>query len=467
MFPKIGLVGQGPMGCALAQNLVDHEFEVKVWEQNADVRAKAGQQLGLKPLATSLADMVTSLPAPRCILLFLPSGQPVDNTLESLKGLLEAGDIISDCGNSHYLETAKRQHMFAGSGIDLLGVGVSGGPAGARSGPAIMAGGDRAAWNKVQPIFEAIAAKSNGTPCCGYFGEAGAGHFVKMVHNGIEYGVMHLLAELYGVLEIVFGLDAEAISSVFARLNTNLTAGYLTEITSHVVGACSPVDGRPLVNTVDDAMEQKGTGRWAVEAALEFGAAIPTISEAVLARNLSSNYALRQESMGARVEGAQRAREFGEGDKNRIASALALALASTYAQGLTLLSAADDTFGKQLDHGDILRTWRHGCILSGEMVASLIEAYDSDRKNALSGGVFPGVVQNGLPALRSLTAEAISGGIPMAGFASALAYVELLNGCVWPGRVIQLQRDYFGAHGLHNKETGDVFHGPWHLGEPS
>ena len=465
MFRSVGLVGTGPMGCALAQNLGEHGIEVKAWDHSPEVRDHAAGLVGPDVLVSSLDEMVASLDPPRCILFFLPSGSPVDDALDLLQERLAADDIIVDCGNSHYRDTTRRQRSFQGSGINLMGVGVSGGPAGTRSGPAIMAGGDRASWEKIQPLFHAVAAMCGETPCCGYFGEAGAGHFVKMVHNGIEYGVMHLLAELHGYLEYGRGMDATAIASAFTFLNRGLAAGYLTEITSKVVGARTHPEDQPLVDVVNDAAEQKGTGGWTVQAALDFGAAVPTIAEAVMARSLSSNRALRQESAGGeRREVDLPASKLDEDDVAQLGSALALAFASTFAQGLTLFPAVGDTFGNRLDRSAILGAWRQGCILRGEMVTSLIEAVDSDpeRINVLSAGTFQEVVRNGLPALRSLTSEAIAAGIPMAGFASALAYVELLNGGGWPGRVIQLQRDYFGSHGLRHKKTGAAFHGPWH-----
>ena len=449
----------------MAQNLCEHGIDVKAWDHSPEVRCSGASFIGPNVLVSSLDDMVASLPPPRCILLFLPNGLPVDDTIDLLRERLAPDDIIVDCGNSHYRDTGRRQQSFQGSGINLIGVGVSGGPAGARSGPAIMAGGNRASWERIEPIFRTVAAMSGETPCCGYFGEAGAGHFVKMVHNGIEYGVMHLLAELHGYLECGRGMDMTAIASAFTLLNQNLTAGYLTEITSKVANARTHLEDKPLVHVVDDAVGQKGTGGWTVQAALDFGAAVPTIAEAVMARTLSSNRALRQESVGGGCPKADlSARELDADSIAQLGSALALAFASTFAQGLALFSAVGDTFGNRLDRAAILRTWRRGCILSGEMVTSLIEAVDSDpdRVNVFCAGTFPEVVRNGLPALRSLTSEAVAAGITMAGFASALGYVELLNGGVWPGRIIQLQRDYFGSHGLRHKETGVVFHGPWH-----
>ena len=464
MFQNIGLVGLGPMGCALAQNLIDKGFKINAWESNPDVRQRVEGSLGPTVMATSLSDMMATLPEPRCILLFLPSGQQVDETLHMLREQLSPGDIVADCGNSFYRDTDKRRQTLEGSGIHLIGVGVSGGPSGARTGPAIMAGGDKDAWKIIQPVFDAVAAKSSKEPCCGYFGEAGAGHFVKMVHNGIEYGAMQLLAELYGFLESGCAMDVEAIAANFEELNKGSTKGYLTQLTAQVVRTRSRPEGRALVHIVDDVMDQKGTGRWSVEAALEFGVAVPTITEAVMTRNFSANRSLRQEETSPRVEPGS---TLNKPDTAQIELALTLALASTFAQGLTLFSATGNTFGKRLDRAAILRTWRQGCILSGRIIEDLIKAVEGNPagQNILNGGTFPSAVEKGLPALRSLTAQAISAGVPMAGFASALAYVELLNGGVSSGRIIQLQRDYFGSHGLRDKETGATFHGPWQEGD--
>jgi 6-phosphogluconate dehydrogenase len=467
MVHNIGLVGLGPMGRSFAQNLMSHGFQIKAWEQDPEVRQHVAHQIEPDALASSLEKMISFLPSPRDIFLFLPSGKPIDDTLDLLCKQLEPGDTIADCGNSHYLETERRQQRLEGSGIDLIGIGVSGGPKGAISGPAIMVGGNRASWQKLQPVLESVSAVSGGTLCCNYFGQGGAGHFVKMVHNGIEYGIMHLLAELHTYLEIDCGMEPDAIASTFGLLNDNLTAGYLTEITATVVNARTHPGGQPLIQTVDDAAEQKGTGRWTIQAALDFGVAIPTISEAVMARSLSSNRTLRQEGSGEYPEAVSPPYELKVAEIARIGPALALASLSTFAQGLTLFSAVGSTFGKQLDRATILRTWRQGCILRGGMVTALLETIDSNPKcqNLILDGRFRETVQTGLPALRSLTADAISVGIPMAGFASALAYVELLNRGPWPGCLIQLQRDYFGSHGLRHKDTGAIFHGPWHEGD--
>ena len=471
MFNAVGLVGLGPMGCAMAQNLCDHGIGVKAWDRDPDALRRASRILASDVPATSLDDVVEQLSSPRCFLLFLPDGQPVEETLDGLKKRLGSGDIVVDCGNSHYRDTERRQRMLEENGINLIGVGISGGPKGARSGPAIMAGGDLGSWKKTRSVFDAVAAKSGESPCSGYFGKDGAGHFVKMVHNGIEYAVMHLLAELHGFLSSGFGMDEAAVVSVFTNLNRGLTTGYLIKIMPEVLKARTQSGDQPLIDIVDDAVEQKGTGKWTVEAALEFGAAIPTIAEAVLVRSLSSNRNLKQETLGneknQRVSARPQSREFDVGDAERLELALALAMASAFAQGMTLFSSAGEAFGNPMDRAAILRTWRQGCILRGALVQSLIQAVEESpgRQNLLLSGTFPDMVRNGLPALRSLVAEAVEAGIPMSGFASALAYVELLNGGIWPGRVIQLQRDFFGSHGLKNKETGVVFHGPWHEGE--
>jgi 6-phosphogluconate dehydrogenase len=461
IFQNVGIIGLGPMGCGLAQNLIKHGIDVKAWEQSPDVCNSVSHYFRENVLASSLNDLVASLSHPRCILLFLPNGQPIDDTIRQLKVQLNPGDIIADCGNSYYKETENRQKILRSSGISLIGVGVSGGPDGALSGPAIMAGGDVHSWNKIRPVFETIAAQYESSICCSYMGKAGAGHFVKMLHNGIEYGVMHLIAELHNILEHSYGLSLDEISSVFTNLNQNLTAGYLIEITAIVVNTRTALGSQSLIDFVDDAAEQKGTGRWAVEAALEFNVAIPTIAEAVMSRTLSSNRSLRREVIGVGLS----SRKLSSYDKKKTEAALTLAIASTFSQGLMLLSSASESFGAQsLDRIEVLRTWRQGCILRCGMVSALIAAFEGapNCQNVLSVGNFPEIVKVGLPALRTICADAIIGGTPVAGLSSALAYVELLNGAPWPGKIIQLQRDYFGSHGLRNRETGAIFHGPWH-----
>ncbi len=449
------------MGRAMAQNLAGNGFEVKAWDIDPGVLNQVAGQYDGASLMPSIEDLLTALAPPRLVLLFVPSGKPVDDTLEILRRNLRPGDIVADCGNSHYRDTKFRREFLSEKNIDFIGVGVSGGPKGARLGPAIMAGGNADAWEGSKDVFKTIAAKTEASSCCDYFGQDGAGHFVKMVHNGIEYGVMQLLAELFGYLEDARGLPTDEVASVFSALDQGRSAGYLTEVTSIVVAARTETDGRRLVDVIDDAAGQKGTGRWTVKAALDYGVAIPTIAEAVFARSLSGDDALRRDNPGRRVNPASR--DVDALPTIEIDAALALAVACTFAQGLSLCQAVDDEFGAELDLIAILRTWRQGCILRSRMVNDLIDALGekAGARNLFALGDMPNLVAAGLPALRSLTSTSIEAGVPMAAFASALAYVELLHEGPWPGRVIQLQRDYFGSHGLKDKITRDVVHGPW------
>lgn len=457
MPERIGIVGLGAMGRNLAANFHDHGIRVTAWERDPALRARAGGELDGIGLFDNLAELVDALPQPRRLLLMIASGAPVDSILSELRALVAGGDVIVDGGNSHYRDTARRCAELRDLGIGYLGLGISGGPVGARSGPSIMAGGPLAAWSSVTPVFEPIAARHAGTPCASLLGEGGAGHFVKMVHNGIEYAVMQIIAEIHELLMRAEQGDAERAATRIEGLRTGPADSFLMEITSRVAAAAAAgLDGFDITR-VDDAAGQKGTGGWTVEAALELGVAVPTIAAAVMVRNLSASGGLRGAAQKAETAPAA-VGPMPDG----FADGMALAFASAFAQGFAVFTAAGDRFGAPLDRACIAATWMAGTILRGAVLTRLSEALRDDpaRLDLLDGD--GGFVAAGLAPLRQIVSTATGSGVPVPALASALAYVENLRQPTMSTRLIQLQRDHFGAHGLRDRATGETFHGPWH-----
>lgn len=454
------------MGNGLASNLAEKGFQIAAWDIDLITRREQ-TNLGHHSVQVyeSLVDLIAALEPPRCIWLSIPGGDPVDQMLTELQPSLFPGDIIVDCGNTHFEATRRREADLQISGIAYLGVGVSGGPDGARLGPSIMAGGNRQGWEKNYDVFAAIAAKAGTKPCCEYFGVGGSGHFVKMAHNGIEYGIMHLLMETYAILGNALNLHPDSIAETFRRLNSDLTESFLTAITA-VVSSSRLNDGEQyMIDRIDGAADQKGTGLWAVQTAIELGVAVPTLAEAVMYRQLSF---VRKTGTHVHADDfphndAVTFEEFEtlEGDLQK---ALSLAFLSAFAQGLSLLAAAKPLLGHDLDLSAVLRTWRRGCILQGELVnrMSSIPQGPNEASNILNVEGMTEIVTDGIAALRQLVARAALAGIPCSGLASALAYVEAKRGNTLPTGLLQLQRNYFGRHPLRDKETGLTMDGPWH-----
>ena len=453
------------MGHGLALNLVDQGIDVFAWDRhlsNSDDAASPGNND--IQICTSLQSLISKLEIPRCILLSIPSGKPVDEVLLILGKELSKGDVIVECGNSYFRDTNRRESQMREFGIDLLGLGISGGPDGARKGPAIMAGGNHEAWERTSGIFTSIAAKADDTPCCQFFGDGGAGHFVKMVHNGIEYAIMHLLMETYAILEHCCGFTPDRIATEFENLDNGATAGFLTRVSANVVGARNADSGQFLIDLVDDAAGQKGTGQWTVQTALELGVATPTLAEAVMWRSLSCHPLYQNKSDHS--EPTSVAALSSKEQTNLLAvlpDALALTFASAFIQGLSVCDAATGVLEHDLDRETILHTWRRGSILESAMVELLFESEKEgfDHRNPFASGAIKSIVEKGLDPLRQVVANAAQAGIPCSGFASALAYMEALNGSPLPTAMIQLQRDFFGRHGLKAKTTGEPIRAPW------
>ncbi len=463
----IGLIGLAVMGQNLVLNMADHGFRVVVYNRTTakvdEFVRGPGRHENVIP-SHDLATFVQTLARPRKVMLMVKAGEPVDATIEALLPHLEAGDIVIDGGNSLYRDTERRVKALADRGIHFVGMGVSGGEEGARHGPALMPGGDSSAWPEIRSVFEAIAAKVDGEPCCKWMGEGGAGHYVKMVHNGIEYGDMQLIAEAYQLLREGVGLDLEALHAVFDRWNRGVLESYLIEITRDIL-AVRDEDGAPLLDKVLDAAGQKGTGRWTAMDALELGVPLTLISEAVFARNLSAMKAARVRAAGLLRGPESRFDGDSEQAVAAIHDALYCAKIVSYAQGFMLLRAADEQYAWKLRYGDIALTWRGGCIIRSRFLNNIAEAYarEPQLENLMLDDFFRAALHEGQSGWRETLALGVRLGLPTPAFASALAFFDGYRSERLPANLIQAQRDYFGAHTYErvDRPRGEFFHSDW------
>lgn len=464
----IGLIGLAVMGQNLVLNMHDHGFTVAVYNRTTAVTdqflagpAKDARIIG----AYTIEELVSHLKRPRRVMIMVKAGDPVDWVIESLLPHLEPGDIIIDGGNSHYQDSIRRTRYLEEKGLLFVGAGVSGGEEGARFGPSIMPGGSAAAWPHVRHIFQAIAAKvADGTPCCDWVGEDGAGHFVKMVHNGIEYGDMQLIAEAYHLLHAGLGLTAEQMSQVFARWNQGKLKSYLVEITAEIL-AFKDETGAPLVDNILDAAGQKGTGKWTAVAALDAGIPLTLIAEAVFARALS---ALKEERLAASALLSGPATRF-VGDSDAfvadVEQALYAAKIISYTQGYMLFRAAAQEQGWHLNYGGIALLWREGCIIRAAFLDDIKAAYarNPHLTNLLLDDYFREQMTAAQAAWRRVVAQAVELGIPTPAMSSALAFLDGYRHGRLPANLIQAQRDYFGAHTYErmDRPRGEFFHTNW------
>ena len=464
----IGLIGLAVMGENLVLNMERHGFTVAVFNRTVEKVDKflAGRGKGKNIIGThSIPEFIASLKKPRKIMLMVKAGQPVDDFIELLIPHLEKGDIIIDGGNSHFPDTIRRTKYLEEKGFLYIGTGVSGGEEGALNGPSIMPGGSPEAWPHVKPIFQAIAAKvEDGTPCCDWVGENGAGHFVKMVHNGIEYGDMQLICEAYQIMKDLLGLSYPEMHQVFADWNEGDLKSYLIEITRDIL-AYKDEDGQPLVEKILDTAGQKGTGKWTVVASLDAGAPLTMIGEAVYARMLS---AMKDERVAASkvLKGPQP--EF-KGDKQQFIADLGQALYAakivSYAQGYVLMRMAAKDFGWHLNYGGIALMWRGGCIIRSVFLGKIKEAFDQNPSlsNLLLDPFFKEKIESSQNAWRRVIATAVTNGIWVPALASALNYFDGFRNSRLPANLLQAQRDYFGAHTYEriDKPRGEFFHTNW------
>lgn len=464
----IGLIGLAVMGENLVLNMERHGFTVAVFNRTVEKVDKflAGRGKGKNIIGThSIPEFIASLKKPRKIMLMVKAGQPVDDFIELLIPHLEKGDIIIDGGNSHFPDTIRRTKYLEEKGFLYIGTGVSGGEEGALNGPSIMPGGSPEAWPHVKPIFQAIAAKvEDGIPCCDWVGENGAGHFVKMVHNGIEYGDMQLICEAYQIMKDLLGLSYPEMHQVFADWNEGDLKSYLIEITRDIL-AYKDEDGQPLVEKILDTAGQKGTGKWTVVASLDAGAPLTMIGEAVYARMLS---AMKDERVAASkvLKGPQP--EF-KGDKQQFIADLGQALYAakivSYAQGYVLMRMAAKDFGWHLNYGGIALMWRGGCIIRSVFLGKIKEAFDQNPNlsNLLLDPFFKEKIESSQNAWRRVVATAVTNGIWVPALASALNYFDGFRNSRLPANLLQAQRDYFGAHTYErvDKPRGEFFHTNW------
>ena len=467
MSSKIGIVGLGVMGHNLALNMERNGFPVAGYDLD---RAKTqafldGPAAGKKIIGVDTpAALMAALEKPRRILLMVPAGAPVDSAIEHLKPHLQPGDILMDGGNSFFLDTERRNKALEAEGFNFIGTGVSGGEEGALWGPSLMPGGQRPAWEATAPIFRAIAAKAeDGQPCVEYMGPRGAGHYVKMVHNGIEYGDMQLIAEVYDLLGRGLGLSAADLHAVFAEWNTGELKSYLIEISAEIFTKTDPETGRPLVDLILDEAQQKGTGKWASQNALDVGAPIPTINAAVESRILSSLKAQRRDASRL-LHGPQPAYK---GRRQRLIDAARDALyaskITSYAQGLGLLRIASDEYQYDLQLGAIGKIWRSGCIIRAGLLGDIMTAYQRNPAlvNLLLDESFRTAVESRQEAWRLVVQTAIGMGIPVLALGASLAYFDAYRSERLPANLTQAQRDYFGAHTYQRVDRAGTFHTEW------
>jgi 6-phosphogluconate dehydrogenase len=460
----IAVVGLGVMGANLALNLADHGYEVIAFNRTGSVTeefiAGEARELGITP-AYTIDEMVGMLARPRVVLIMVTAGKPVDLVIESLFEHLDEGDIIIDGGNSLHTDTDRRQQLVEARGLHYLGMGVSGGEEGARHGPSIMPGGSRAAWQHVEPMLKAIAATApDGKPCCEWIGPGGAGHFVKMVHNGIEYGDMQVIAEAYDLMRRGMGMTPGEMAKVFDQWNRGRLRSYLIEISSEILA--TDLEGVPIVDLILDAAGQKGTGKWTVMSSMELGQPTTLVGEAVYARIVSSDPGARRRA--AAIYDSPLG-SMGATGSDHVETALYASKIVSYAQGFRLMLAASETFGWDLDLGTIASIWRAGCIIRADFLEDITAAYrrNQDLPDMIEDEFFAAALEKSEPSWRRVVSGAVDAGIPVPAYSSALAYFDAMRSERLPANLIQAQRDFFGAHTFErvDRPRGEFFHHDW------
>ncbi|GGL48747.1 NADP-dependent phosphogluconate dehydrogenase [Sporolactobacillus putidus] len=464
---QIGLIGLAVMGKNLALNIESRGYSVAVFNRTAkrteDFMEDEAKGKNITA-AYSLQELVDSLESPKKIWLMVKAGAPTDATIAQLKPLLKKGDILIDGGNTFFKDTIRRNKELSEAGIHFIGTGVSGGEEGALKGPAIMPGGQKEAYDLVEPILTAISAKVNGDPCCTYIGENGAGHYVKMVHNGIEYGDMQLISEAYFILKHVLNLDAGELHKVFSEWNKGELDSYLIDITKDIFTKTDEKTGKPLVDVILDTAGQKGTGKWTSENALDLGVPLPLITESVFARFIS---AMKEERVHAsEVLKGPELNPF-DGDKEKyiesVRQALYLSKIISYAQGFAQMRAASLEYGWDLQYGKIASIFRGGCIIRAQFLQKITDAFsrNGELTNLLLDPYFRKIADEYQHALRRVVSIAVTDGIPVPAFSSAIAYYDSYRRAQLPANLIQAQRDYFGAHTYQRVDEEGIFHTEW------
>jgi 6-phosphogluconate dehydrogenase len=460
------MVGLGVMGENLALNIERHGNSVVGFDlDGAKVDSFITRTIGKQAFgAKRLEEFVSALDTPKRILIMVPAGKAVDAVIDELRPHLAAGDLLIDGGNTYFADTERRITSLEGTGVLYVGTGVSGGEEGALLGPAIMPGGNPEAWPVFKPIFQAIAAKADdGAPCCEWIGKGGAGHFVKMVHNGIEYADMQMICEAFWLMQKLLGMTPDECAVVFADWNKGELKSYLIEITAEILTKKDPDTGRPMVDVILDTAEQKGTGKWASQVAFDLGAPAQTIADAVFVRMLS---ALKKERVAASAVLKGPAGRF-KGNKGEaldmIRKTLFTSKICSYAQGFQLLRAANDEYKWDLQFGTISSLWRAGCIIRAQFLGKIKSAYDRNPSlaNLLLDPYFADVVNSYQGAWRKVVAAAAESGVPVTAFMSALSYFDSYRSADLPANLLQAQRDYFGAHTYNRVDKEGKFHTKW------
>jgi len=464
---QIGVTGLAVMGRNLARNLARHGYRVAVhnrtYERTRSLVADHGHEGTFMP-SESVEDFVASLERPRAIIIMVKAGPPTDAVISELVPLLDPGDILIDCGNAHFVDTRRREQDLRARELHFVGSGVSGGEEGALNGPSIMPGGSAESYRTIGPIFESIAAQVDGTPCCVHVGPDGAGHFVKMVHNGIEYADMQLIAEAYDLLRTGTGASPAELADIFRTWNEGDLESFLIEITADVMAHVDAATGRPFVDIVLDQAEQKGTGRWTVQSALDLGIPITGIAEATFARSLSGH---ADQRAAARAAFGSDLRPWTAPDRaafvEDVRKALYASKVVAYAQGFDHIQAGSEEYDWGIDRGAMATIWRGGCIIRARFLNRIREAYDRDPDlpTLLVAPYFVPAVSAGVDSWRRVVADAATAGVPVPAFGSSLAYFDGLRRDRLPAALIQGLRDYFGAHTYRRADREGSFHTLW------
>ena len=462
---EIGMVGLGVMGRNLLLNMADHGFRVAGYDKDqTKVEALRNESAeGNVRSEANITDFIALLRNPRAIIMLVPAGAPVDSVIRDLSSHLDSGDLIIDAGNSYFKDTDVRVRDLMAKGIHFLGVGVSGGEEGARHGPSIMPGGAKEAYERVRPIFEAAAAKVNGDPCVTYLGTGSAGHFVKMVHNGIEYGLMQLIAESYDLMKRGLGLNDDELRDVFSEWNGGALNGYLMEITGRIFSTNDETTGRRLVDEILDVAKQKGTGMWTSQSAMELQVPIPTIDLAVAMRDLSVFEKERSQAGGIYQRPIRRFGGNREILLTQLRGALDAAMIITYSQGMALLAVASRQYEYHLDLEAVARIWRGGCIIRAALLDDICSAFhsQSDLPNVLLNAEVAQKVMEHQEDLRRVVCLVAESGVPAPGLMVSLGYLDAYRSVWLPANLIQAQRDYFGAHTYERIDAKGTFHTEW------
>lgn len=464
---EIGLIGLGTMGSNLALNIAEHGYKIAVYNRTTaradEFRAEAGALAKNIVVCHSLEELAQAIKPPRPIILMVVAGQAVDEQIAALRQVLSANDIIIDAGNADFNDTRRRFAELEGSGLTFIGMGVSGGEEGARHGPSIMVGGAESSWKRVKKVLTAISAKHEGEACAAWLGTDGAGHFVKTIHNGIEYADMEMIAEVYGVLRDGLGMKPKDIGKVFEKWNRGRLNSYLIEITGKVLSAVDPKTKKPVVDIILDRAGQKGTGKWSAIEAQKLGVPATAIEAAVAARVISSMKPEREEA--AKVYGKPAKIKL-DGDQTALLKDLELALfagkIAAYAQGFAVMDAASAQFGWKLPLPVIAKIWREGCIIRSQFLGQIAESFSAGKvSNLMMAPAFIKMMKQASPSLRRVVALAAEHGLPVPALSASLGYFDGYRQARGSANLIQAQRDFFGAHGFERVDAKGAFHGPW------